>query len=153
MDIRYLVECQQVILQVAQWLFNEWGRSLSGSSVEGSIARLQERLHRDQLPLTLVAMEAEVAIGTVSLVPFDIETRPDLSPWLASLYVAPDLRRGGIGSALIVAVVREAERLGIDSLFLFTDSSQALYAKHGWETVESCLYRNRAVVIMKRPVS
>ncbi|MGQ0556387.1 MAG: hypothetical protein ACT4PN_10665 [Nitrospiraceae bacterium] len=42
--------------------------------------------------------------------------------------------------------------MGINSLFLFTDSSQALYAKHGWHTVESCLYRNRAVVIMRRSV-
>ena len=152
MDIRYLVDCRQVIPQIARWLFDEWGRLLPGMSIEGGITRLQERLRRDQRPLTMVAMEAEVAIGTVSLVPFDMETRPDLSPWLASLYVAPDLRRCGIGSALIVAVVREAKRLGIDSLFLFTDSSQALYAKHGWQTVESCLYHNRAVVIMRKSV-
>lgn len=126
--------------------------SFPGSSVERGIDRLQGRLHRDQRPLTLVAMEGEFAIGTVSLIPCDMETRPDLAPWLASLYVVPDHRRCGIGSALIEAAVREAKRVGIDSLFLFTDSSEALYVKHGWQTVESCLYRNRAVVIMRRSV-
>ncbi|CUS37008.1 putative Acetyltransferase, N-acetylglutamate synthase [Candidatus Nitrospira nitrosa] len=152
MDIRYLVDCKDAISLIARWLFDEWGRFLPGSSFEGGVARLHERLHCDQLPLTLVAMEAGAAIGTVSLIPCDMETRPDLSPSLASLYVAPDHRRCGIGSALIEAAVREAKRVGIDSLFLFTDSSQALYAKHGWQTVESCLYRNRAVVIMRKSV-
>lgn len=59
-------------------------------------------------------------------------------------------RRRGVGSALLEAAVREAKRLGIDSLFLFTDTSEALYAKHGWQAIESCLYRNREVVIMRR---
>jgi len=152
MDIRYLVDCQEVIPLVAQWLFGEWGRFLPGMSIEGGITRLHERLHRDQLPLTLVAMEAEAAIGTVSLILCDMETRPDLSPWLASLYVVPDSRRRGIGSALLEAAGREAQRLGIRSLFLFTDTSEAFYAKDGWQTLESCLYRNRAVVIMRRSV-
>ncbi|MBX3306609.1 MAG: hypothetical protein KF751_11225 [Nitrospira sp.] len=80
MDIRYLVDCQQVIPQVAQWLFDEWGRFLPDSSVEGGVSRLHKRLHRDQLPLTLMAMEAGVAIGTISLIHCDMETRPDLSP-------------------------------------------------------------------------
>ncbi len=153
MDIRYLADCQDAIPQIAHWLFNEWGRFLPGSSVERGIARLQGRLHRDRLPLTLVAMEAEVAIGTVSLISCDMETRPDLSPWLASLYVEADRRRRGIGAALIEGAVREATGLRIDSLFLFTDTSEALYAKHGWQKVESCIYRNREVVIMKRLVA
>ncbi|MGQ0556386.1 MAG: hypothetical protein ACT4PN_10660 [Nitrospiraceae bacterium] len=89
MDIRYLGDCQEAIPHIAHWLFDEWGRFLPGTSIEESIARLHERLHRDQLPLTLVAMEAGAAIGTVSLILCDMETRPDLSPWLASLYVAP----------------------------------------------------------------
>lgn len=152
MDIRYLVDCQEAIPLIASWLFDEWGRFLPGSSFEGGVARLHERLHRDQLPLTLVAMEAGAAIGTVSLIFCDMETRPDLSPWLASFYVVPDHRRRGIGSELLEGAVGGAKRLGIDSLFLFTDSSQALYAKHGWQTVEPCIYRNREVVIMRRPV-
>jgi predicted N-acetyltransferase YhbS len=152
MHIRYLVDYQQAIPQVARWLFDEWGRSVSGSSVEAAVARVHERLHRDQLPLTLVAMDAEAVIGTVSLIPCDMETRPDLSPWLASLYVSPDCRRRGVGSALIEAAVGEATRVDIDSLFLFTDTSETLYAKHGWEQIESCVYRNREVVIMKRPL-
>lgn len=152
MDIRYLADCQRAIHQVAHWLFDEWGRSVSCSSVERGVALLQERLHRDQLPLTLVAMEGETVIGTVSLIHCDMETRPDLSPWLASLYVAPDRRRRGVGSALLEAALQEAKRLGIDSLFLFTDRCEALYVKHGWQKIESCIYRNREVVIMRRPV-
>ncbi len=153
MDIRYLADCQEAIPQVARWLFDEWGCLLPGGSVERAIARLHERLRRDQLPLTLVGIEAEEVIGTVSLIPCDMETRSDFSPWLASLYVESGRRRRGVGTALLEAAVREANRLCIDSLFLFTVTSEAFYAKHGWEKVESCIYRNRAVVIMKRFVA
>jgi predicted N-acetyltransferase YhbS len=150
MSIHYLADCQEVIPQIARWLFDEWGRLHSDGSVERGMALLQERLHRNSVPLTLVATEGEAVIGTVSLVPCDMETRPDLSPWLASLYVVPSSRRRGIGSALLDAATQVAKRLGLDSLFLFTDTSEALYAKHGWEKIESCVYRNREVVVMTR---
>jgi len=152
MHIRYLADCHEAIPQVARWLFDEWGRFLPGASVERGIARLQERLHRDSIPLTLVATDAEAVLGTVSLVNCDMEARPDLSPWSASLYVESGRRRRGIGSALVEAAVRESKRLGINSLFLFTDTSESLYAKHGWKRIESCVYRDREVVIMKRPM-
>lgn len=99
MRIRYLADCPEAIPQIACWLFDEWGRFLPGASVERGIARLQERLQRDHVPLTLVAVETEAVIGTVSLIDCDMETRPDLSPWLSSLYVESGSRSRGIGSA------------------------------------------------------
>jgi predicted N-acetyltransferase YhbS len=153
MQIRHLADCPAAIPQIARWLYDEWGRLLPGASVERGISLLQERIHRDRVPLTLVATEGESVVGTVSLIDCDMDTRADLLPWLASLYVQPDHRRRGIGASLVGAVVIEARRLGIDTLFLFTDSSQALYAKLGWLKMESCIYKQRDVVIMKKHVA
>jgi N-acetylglutamate synthase-like GNAT family acetyltransferase len=153
MQIRHLANCPAAIPQIARWLYDEWGRLFPGASVERGISRLQERFHRDRVPFTLIAVEGEAVIGTVSLIDCDMDTRSDLSPWLASLYVLPDQRRRGIGAALVEAVVFEAKRLGIDTLFLFTDSSEALYARLGWQKVESCIYKERAVVIMRKHVA
>jgi predicted N-acetyltransferase YhbS len=150
MQIRHLADCPAVIPQLARWLYDEWGRLLPGASVERGIARLQERIHRDRVPLTFVAFEGESAVGTVSLIDCDMDTRADLSPWLASLYVQPEQRRRGIGASLVEAVVSEARKLGIKTLFLFTDSSEALYARLGWQKMESCIYRGRDVVIMRK---
>jgi predicted N-acetyltransferase YhbS len=153
MQIRHLADCSAAIPQIARWLYDEWGRFLPGASVERGISRLQERIHRDRVPLTFVAVEGEAVVGTVSLIDCDMETRSDLSPWLASLYVLPDQRRRGVGASLVKAVVFEAKRLGIGTLFLFTDSSEALYARLGWQKMESCIYKERDVVIMRKYVA
>jgi N-acetylglutamate synthase-like GNAT family acetyltransferase len=126
---------------------------LPGASVERGVSRLQERSHRDQAPLTLVALESEVVVGTVSLIGCHMDTRADLSPWLASLYVQPEQRRRGIGASLVEAVVSEARQLGIKTMFLFTDSSEALYASLGWQKMESCIYGGRDVVIMRKSLA
>lgn len=98
------------------------------------------------MPLTLAARESDAVVGTVILVHSDLEARPDLSPW-ASLYVVPDHRGKGIGSLLIAAVVQEA-KLGFSSLFLFTQTSEALYAKRGWQKVD---FRARVELNSGRP--
>jgi N-acetylglutamate synthase-like GNAT family acetyltransferase len=153
MQIRHLADCPAAIPQIARWLYEEWGRLFPGASVERGISRLQERLSRGRVPFTLVALESEVVVGTVSLIGCDMDTRADLSPWLASLYVQPEQRRRGIGASLVEAVVSEARPLGIKTLFLFTDSSEALYASLGWQKMESCIYRGRDVVIMRKYVA
>lgn len=153
MEIRHLGDCPKVIPQIAGWLFDEWGRFVPGASVERGVARLGERIHKDRIPLTLVAMDGEAVIGTVSVIDCDMETRPDLSPWLASLFVAPEHRRLGIGSALMEAAVQETKRLGTETLFLFTNTSEALYVKRGWEKMDACNYGSRDVVIMKRSIA
>ena len=150
MQIRHLADYPDAIPQISRWLYDEFGRFNPGASVERGISGLQERLHRNRVPLTLVAVNDEQLVGTVSLVDCDMDIRPDFGPWLADLYVAPEQRRRGIGVLLMDALANEAKRRGIDSLFLFTASSEFFYAKRGWQKIESCFFRNRDVVIMKK---
>lgn len=70
--------------------------------------------------------------GMVSLWDSDFEGRPELSPWLASLYVHPFFRQKQIASALVTRLESEAVRLGYSSLFLVTEEAQRLYHKCGW---------------------
>lgn len=62
--------------------------------------------------------------------------------------MVPDHRGKGIGSLLIAAVVQEANKLGFSSLFLFTQTSEALYAKRGWQKVD---FRARVELNSGRP--
>lgn len=152
-EIKHLADCPETIPQIAGWLYQEWGRFNPGASVERGIQRLEQRLDRDHVPLTLVAHADGQPVGTVSLVDCDMDTRPDLSPWLASLYVLPEHRRRGVGKALVEALVREARRLGIGSLYLFTYGEEAFYARLGWQKFEDCNYQGREVVIMRKTVT
>ena len=75
------------------------------------------------------------------LVENDMTTRPELSPWLAGVFVPPELRGRGIGAALVERVVHEAGALGVPRLFLYIPGPGTLYRRLGWSVVERTLYR------------
>jgi N-acetylglutamate synthase-like GNAT family acetyltransferase len=72
----------------------------------------------------------------------------ELTPWLGGVYVAPDHRRQGIGSALVTRAVDEARKLSVERLYLYTADQERFYARLGWSVVEQCQYRGQGVVVM-----
>jgi L-amino acid N-acyltransferase YncA len=80
-----------------------------------------------------------------------------------SMYVRRDWRGRGVGDLLVVALIREAERLGLwkllSRIFPFNDASRALCRKHGFREVG--VYEKHArldgrwldVVIVERLIS
>ncbi len=148
----YLADCPEAVTILAQWLYDEWGRHSPDGSIRSMAENLMERMNRDSFPLALVAMQDGRPLGTVSLKIREMEIRPQYEHWLGTVYVHEPYRRKGIGSQLIEAAVKEANRLGVKELYLYTRSEQteALYAKLGWATLERPFYRGRRAVIMKR---
>ena len=61
-----------------------------------------------------------------------MDIRPNLYPWLANLYLAPEYRGKGYSCFLIGAVKEEAEKAGLHELFLYT-AHEGLYERYGWE--------------------
>ncbi len=115
----------------ARWEHEEWGRPLAETLADFAAARA------DRLPLTVVALDAAgTPAGMVSLWKDDCPLRPDLAPWLASLYVTPEARGQGLGGALLARGEAEARRLGIGRLYLMTQHSEAHYRAHGWHAFD-----------------
>ena len=79
-----------------------------------------------------------------------MDTRLDLSPWLAGLYVAGPWRGRGIGTTLVKAVEQKAIGLGIRKLYLYTPSAEVFYLRTGWRTRGATEYRGTKVTIMER---
>jgi GNAT superfamily N-acetyltransferase len=148
MRIGYLEDNVALIPTLARWHYEEWDSLNPNSSVEMYVQRLQSHLGRKRIPTTFVASSRGIPIGSASLVTHDMATRTDLSPWLASVYVVPGYRGQGIGSALVHRVVKEAQELGVDTLYLFTPDREGFYTSLGWSTIEHIEYRGRQVVIM-----
>ena len=143
-----LAEKPELAPILARWHFEEWGHLTPDRPFEQWVERMQGRAHRDQIPLTVVAFEGEQPVGLASLVFHDMDTRKDLSPWLAGVYVSPAFRGRGYGAALVTAIEEQAAQLGIETLYLYTNSAQGLYARLGWKEIEREEYRGREVVIM-----
>lgn len=94
----------------------------------------------DDLEVALVARAGEELAGICLLVREELEPAHDLTPWLASLFVAPAFRRRGVATALIKAIEDHARAQGVARLHLHTVDAEALYLSCGWtlrETVTS----------------
>ena len=55
---------------------------------------------------------------------------------LRSVVVLPERRRKGMGRAVVEAIVREAEALGLDRLWLLTTGAAGFFERIGFERVE-----------------
>lgn len=87
--------------------------------------------------------------ASAAIVACDMESRPEWSPWLASVYVKPEFRRRGLGSALVTAVMNHAQQQGLSALYLFTPDQASFYEQLGWQFLEQTRYRDHAVTVMR----
>jgi len=134
-SIDHLFNHPDQIRTVATWIYDEFWRDKPGYSIETFEILLRKASDPDRIPLSLLAFADGTPAGTVNLVHSDSETRPHLHPWLAALYVVPEFRHRGIGSALCRALLSDAGRLGVGELFLGTDIPD-FYAALGAELHE-----------------
>jgi predicted N-acetyltransferase YhbS len=135
---------------LAAWHHAQWGHLYSHWTLEVCRTELQEHAQRQSgLPATLLAIEGEELLGSVSLV---FEDAPELqehgSPWLASLYVKPEARGRGIGARLARAAVARAAAEGVEELFLFTPEHKDFYARLGWRPLARTALKGTAVDLM-----
>jgi predicted N-acetyltransferase YhbS len=149
-QIVFLVDYPEHLPKVAEWIFGEWGTASPGLTLEKTEVNFRNYLQRDALPLTLVALRDEKPVGTASLQPEDMTTRPELTPWLACVYVPLEERGKGIGSNVVAAAEGSARRLKIPALYLFTPDKEKFYSRLGWSLLEHTDYRNRNVVVMRK---
>jgi predicted N-acetyltransferase YhbS len=149
-QLGYLADHLEFIPTIAQWHFQEWGHYRAGDSVERRVERLTEAANRRQVPTVIVAYEGERVLGSAMLVACDMQTRQDLTPWVAGVYVAAEERGKGIGAALVERVVEEARALGYAKLYLFTFSTEKYYERRGWKLVERTDYLGVEVAVMER---
>lgn len=139
--------------KVARWHQNEWAHLSPDKTVGTRVEELRESAVKEGLPLTLVAVEDDEIVGTISLAEDDLATRPEFSPWLSTVYVDSSVRRRGIGSRLVQRVEEVAADQGVDELFLYTPDQAPLYEKLGWETVSVETYRGEEVTVMRRDLA
>lgn len=152
MKIAYLADHPDDIPTLAAWFYHEWAYLHPDRTPQDVTRLITERANKDKIPLALVAFAGDELIGTVCLKVNDMETKPELTPWLAGLYVKPSWRRQGVGSLLVNAIEQQAGELGVGRLYLYTPESEYFYAKRGWCVREKCHYHNVAVSVMEKAI-
>jgi N-acetylglutamate synthase-like GNAT family acetyltransferase len=108
--------------QIHRWLSEDayWARGRSREVVERSIAH----------SLNFGVYDDGQLVGYARLV-----TDGATFAWLCDVYVAPDQRGRGVGTALMDAVEERLRGLGVRRAMLATADAHALYARYGFEPV------------------
>jgi predicted N-acetyltransferase YhbS len=135
---------------VATWTFKAWGHLHPGLTQQQAIERVRAECGHCGVPSIFVAMQGETPVGTASLLADDMSIRREFTPWLASVFVAPQWRGQGIASGLVKRVEAETIESGIRHFYLYTPDQQALYRRLGWQDVEKLEYRGETVTVMSR---
>lgn len=135
----------------ASWLWLQWGQKRRRSPAR-TLARIQGMATDSGLPFGFCAYWDGLPAGFACCTDQDLDSRPDLSPWLASVFVRPDARGHGIASAVVQAAADEAKVRGLSDLFLFTPDQQRLYARLGWTAIgeDFDADQDEAVTVMHR---
>ena len=150
MKLTYLPKDDSVIKIIATCTYNEWLRSNPKASVERMTSILSSRVESTTVPLTIVAFDENGApIGFANLTKTDMQTRTDLTPWMGGVYVSPEFRGKGIGSAICKRIEEEARRLGFSKAYLVTKDKQNLYSRLGWKTISVEQYNGMEVTVME----
>lgn len=135
--------------KVAQWYFDEWCRDTGRYSFEEVLEKVSASINRDRAPLIVLAKESDTLLGSAELKIREMDNYPQYEFWLGGVYVAKPFRGKGIGSALVVEVIKRAQEFGIKKLYLQTENlSGGLYSEHGFEPIEQTGSKGLTVLVM-----
>jgi len=149
MTIVNLASLPEHLPTLAAWHQAQWAELNPGQSLDQRIQKMQAYLHSAALPSTYVYLHDGELAGSAALVACDMDTRPQLTPWLASVFVAPAFRRQSIGSRLVRHVMQQAKLAGYERLYLFTPDRADFYRRLGWGELRQEVYRGHAVTVMQ----
>jgi N-acetylglutamate synthase-like GNAT family acetyltransferase len=121
---------------VADRIWQTWWKA-DGHPLGYISDRLGENMSESPIPFALVAREGAAFLGTASVIESDLAERPQLTPWVAAVWVEPHARQRGIGGALVDRAKRDCFELGVSRAYLCARlQHSAFYERLGWTLIE-----------------
>lgn len=137
MQIDYLYNHPGKVQDVSEMIYEEFVIKSDSDKSYSDVYEFFAKTGRDKSPVTLIALENDECIGTVSLFKNDLEQKPELKPWLASLYIKPEHRESGAGRKMVQGAVEAAALMGYKVIYLRTEDASDYYRNLGWEHIET----------------
>jgi GNAT superfamily N-acetyltransferase len=133
----------------AKWRVEAFGDIIE-TGIEAERKSLEAFTSDQSGQAAVVAKLDGILAGTCLLVRSELEPCHPVSPWLAGLYVAPELRRHGIGTVLVKSIEDQARQRGNRRLYLYTDSAIHYYQRLGWSAVDQVDWKGFPTTLMAR---
>jgi len=137
-----LRQCPEFFDTVAGRIWQAWWEA-EGASLDYICGRLRENMSEVPIPFALVAHHGGAFLGTASVIASDLAERPQLTPWVAAVWVEQEARGHGIGAALVERAVKDCFALGMVRAYLCARPRMlAFYERLGWTLLERQVGRN-----------
>ncbi len=153
LTFHFLADQPELAATLAGWFVAEWSRPGFEIAPQEIEAELKQRLHRDRIPLAVLAYAGEQLVATTSLKIQEIETHKQYDFWLGGVFVIAAERGKGYGKAVVQHCTQLAAELGTSALYLYTNSQESFYVQLGWQTIERPNYRGKTVAIMRKELT
>lgn len=135
MVIDFLANKTIYVSDVTNMIYNEFTVNTNSKRTFDDVKTYFSNIKKDSLPITLIALDGEECIGTISIVENDLKNQDTYKPWLASLYTKPEHRNKGVGQRLITETLNVAKDFGYEELYLRTETASEYYQDRGWSFV------------------
>ncbi|MBS0517388.1 MAG: GNAT family N-acetyltransferase [Proteobacteria bacterium] len=124
-----------------------------GAPLTAIRAGLEDFLRPDsRIPFAIVAECEGRLCGNALVIDNDEPARPDLTPWLAALWVDEPFRGRGIAAGLLGQGLRRCAALGVGRLHLVSRPAlRDFYVKLGWQVLEDAVGAHRLTLYGREP--
>jgi GNAT superfamily N-acetyltransferase len=130
--------------------WREWGKEAGREELSWWVEDASKATQRTHPPVALIALgHHDEVLGGVGVHPFDLDERRDRSPWVVGMIVRADRRGEGIGQALLAQLEAWAGQVGIEQLWVCTETegrTVSFYLRCGYERVEDVTSQTRGLV-------
>ena len=127
----------------AEWSFEAWKHDFLSDTVQTYLDQyaLASTKSEELLEVFAAIDSQDDLLGVATLVDDDeLPDAPEPGPWLAAVFVTPDARKFGVGSALVEHVVNRARELGYPKIYLYTEHQELWYASKGWSKIRDIIF-------------
>jgi GNAT superfamily N-acetyltransferase len=149
LEAKQLSECPEHLTAVGTWIYEQWW-SKRCNAPEVVFSQLREHITKDKVPYTIVGFADGTPVGSCCVIENDCLHRPQYSPWVAAVYVKPEMRNRGIASMILQEAAAVASRINIDGLYIDCLATTArVYEKNGWRLYEREVGDKNSVVMLR----
>src|SRR5258708_27374012 len=144
-----LRQCPEFFDAVADRIWRAWWQA-DGHPLDYISGRLRENMNATPIPFALVAHDGESFLGTASVIASDLPERPQLTPWVAAVWVEEHARRRGVGGALGNPATLDCFALNVARAYLCARPRRtAFYERLGWSPIERDVGPHRLSVLIR----
>lgn len=129
---------QNIINTIIDWMQEWWKQEYCDDRTREEIeCEIFHSFQNNRLPQTYGLFLNNEMIGMYQFSYSDLESRPDIYPWLCNVYIDKKYRNQGYGKILMNSIQENARKnLKFGEIYLFT-KHVGFYEKFGWKYIEN----------------